>query len=131
MVRAASTDIEPPGVGSLAIDLTHIVSQGAVYDGEPLIEVVLRWAGGEMKATLRPPPDDTETESADSLGIKIMTALRASPVALTRKQLAKAMGRKSIGGRFSPVVSALVETSQILERERLLTDDASKFPDDL
>lgn len=114
---------------SVVIDLTHVVSCGAIFDGEIVTEISLKWAGGEMRADLRPPDGETD-ESAASLKTKVLAKLKASDVALSRKQLGKLLKRKTLGGRYSQVVSALVETGQILERDRLLTDDASKFPDD-
>lgn len=131
MVRN-TTDIGPPGVGGLVIDLTGILGRGGIYEGRTLLRVTLEWEGGRLESDLPAVSDDqTETtEAANRLRSRIVAALEESRVALSRKQVAAVLGLKSIGGRFSKEVSTLVETSTIFERKHLLTDDVSKFPDD-
>jgi hypothetical protein len=124
MVRAASTDIEPPGVGSLAIDLTGILRAGAVYDGRPVRRVVIEWEGGRFESDL---PATTE-EALSGQRLKILEALRASNSPMTRKALAAALGKPDAKGRFGLEVSAMADTGLIFERGGYLTDDASKFP---
>jgi hypothetical protein len=75
--------------------------------------------------------DDDEPEDAITAGI--LRALKRSPFAVTRKQLALACGRKGPNGsrgRWGQVVSRLADTGKIFKRGDLYADDASKFPDD-
>jgi hypothetical protein len=127
MVRAAaSTDIEPPGVGSLAIDLTGILRAGAVYDGRPVRRVVIEWEGGRFESDL--PATTEEAESGRKL--LILETLKASDSPMTRKALATALGLSSTKGRFGLEVSRMVDTKAIFERSGYVTDDVSKFPTD-
>lgn len=112
------------------LDLSGLLLSGATYHGRAVTEIVIRWDGGELRATLTP-PDDAESENgSDTRQRRIVEALRASPVALSRKQLAKILRLKTVGGRFSQDVSRLVGNAEIVERNHLLTDDATKFPND-
>ena len=105
----------------------EVVARGMADGGRRIRRYTVDFESGEVSITYYPP--EGETERAD-LKARILAKLKASPYAMTRKQLALAMGRQNAKGRFSQVVSALVETGEILEEDGELTDDASKFSDD-
>ena len=121
-MRATTTETD-------VLDLSGLLTSGAVYHGHAVVEVVIRWDGGELRATLTPPDGEADS-GTDARQKRIVEALRDSPVALSRKQLAKVLKLKTIGGRFSQDVSRLIATGEIVERNHLVSDDATKFPDD-
>lgn len=132
-IDRAGADTEPPGLTAAPVDLSRVLSAGAVFDGRTVTEVVIRWDGGEFRSALSAVDADAADDArhGTDLRTRIITKLADLPTAVSRKQLAKAMGRKTATGRFLTECSALAECGEILERDGLLTDDANKFPDDV
>ena len=114
---------------ALPIDLTELLRVGAVYQGRAVHSISLTWEGGEMKSQLQT-PESTDAEIGLQPRKKILEALAASEIPLSRKQLARKIGLKDARGRFSTVVSKLLETGEVFELDGFLTDDASKQLDD-
>ena len=84
---------------------------------------MLEWDDGRLETAL--PTGD----GMDAAGGRILEKLAGTPVPVTRKQLAKLLGLKGIGGRFSQDVAGLVESGRVVERSGLLADDVTKFDD--
>ena len=105
----------------------EVIRRGMEDGGRRVRSYAVDFETGEVRITYY--PAECETERAD-LRARILKKLRESPYAMTRKQLALALGRQNARGRFSQVVSAMVETGEILDVDGELTDDASKSSDD-
>lgn len=105
-----------------AID-SGILLTGLTFNGMPVTRVVIEWDGGRMESAL------PTADGMDAAATRILDKLASSPVPVTRKQLARMLGLKGIGGRFSQDVGGLVESGRVVERSGLLTDDATKFDD--
>lgn len=123
---AADRQTPAPGGQSpppAALDGTILLT-GLTFLGRPVTRVVIEWEGGRLDTHLPvPEPPDGPALS------RIVERLAASPVPLSRKQLAKVLELKGAGGRFNQNIRHLLETGGVHERDGLLTDDVTKFDD--
>ncbi len=115
----------PAAGDGVPLTADEVIRRGVVLGGRAVARLTVDFTSGQVTCELEPAAD----ERAD-LKARILAKLRASPYAMTRKQLALSMGRPNAKGRYAQVVSGMVETGEIFERDGELTDDASKFSDE-
>lgn len=94
---------------------------GATYMGRPVTRIVIFTDDGLRHSHELPKP-----EGSERLKQRIMQVLLASDVPLTRKQIAKRLGLKGIGGRFSTTTSEMIAEKLIHELDGELTDSPDK-----
>jgi hypothetical protein len=133
----APAKTDPPTPPDPAPQLAELsLAEGVIREyqrhGYRLEGVYLKFAG--MRRPIRCPVAPTGLHAADDEDLtpterKIMDVLRASPVPMIRKNVAKAMNRKSALGKFATYFQKLVALGHVVRRGQEYTDDASKFTD--
>ena len=125
----------PPTVRD-ALALLAAAIRRDLTGGEPLdaLEVTYGFAGrsGTLPVSFADAngADDEEEAGTTRTQARILAALSASDIGLTRKQLATRLGLKNAKGRFSSVVSTLLETGSIVESDGELSVAASLSGDE-
>jgi len=119
--EVAQEAASPPTVRD-ALALLAAAIRRDLTGGEPLdaLEVTYGFAG--RSGTLPVSFADANAGDEEDAGTtrtqgRILAALSASDIGLTRKQLATRLGLKNAKGRFSSVVSTLLETGSIVESD--------------
>lgn len=131
MSRATTSPVtEPAGTmpaagDGLPLTADELVRRGVVMGGRVVSRLTVDFVSGQVTCELEPEP-----EHRADLKARIVRRLKDSPHPLTRKQLARALGLKDARGRFSQVVSTMVEHGEIFDVEGELTDDVTKSGDD-
>lgn len=110
----------------LALD--PMLQGGAMLLGTPVARVLIEWTDGrKMRIDLpEAATDEPEEISMTPTQRRIVEILKASPVWLTRRGIANAMDRESIGGKFAGYVADLISRGLIFEHDSDLTDDKNK-----
>lgn len=111
------------------LSLDNVEKHGATRFGAVVVRMVLTCKDGR-RISMDLPTGDLPVEPEEHLNRsqeRILKILRASPVPMTRQSLARAMGRESIGGKFSGDVRLLVSLGLICDYNGELSDTPSKF----
>lgn len=112
------------------LNLDFAEKSGATRFGVDVVRMAL-WCRDGRRVTMdlpgSEPATDSEEDHLNRSQERILKILRTSPVSMTRQAVAKAMGRESIGGKFSGDVRLLVSLGLVCDYNGELSDSPKKF----
>jgi len=116
------------------LDLDRLEAVGAVRFGANVVRAILILEDGRIQKLMPPlpPPPPATAENLSGRKARIVAILKASPVPLTRKALARKLGvkvdpKKGVAGGLLTDITALLEAGIIFEHLGHLADDRLKF----
>ncbi len=118
-----------------AISLDALIESGLVVGGRQVDRIKVRIPGVGWSLISLPlvPVDDKGEPGDDSelapTQVRIMAVLAKSKEPMTRRGIANALDRQSVGGKFSNYIADLVSRGVVFEYAGELADDSKKFHD--
>lgn len=115
------------------LSLDALIAHGVTVGGRAVDRIKVRIPGvgwslvslplGEVESSGEPTDDSELTDTQ----VRILAVLKKSKEPMTRRAIANALNRESIGGKFSSYITDLVSRGKVFEYAGELADDSKKF----